>query len=1051
MIDSKPLPNRKSSLSISVSPFFDLMNRIFYRFPRTLLFLLLPLSLPFSLTGQDFSTYSEAQLLGELKKRMETSLVEAQPILIELIKLYPDEPAKREPYVFLAGLAFQEEFADEQDAAALTKAIEYYNQYLNDHPDGSRRDFVSFNLANAYSDQEDFENAIKFFDMTYRQSEKAIYRSESRNRMAALYIRSERAADGIPLFREVFSTATLDPELRAQAAAWLIQGYLAAGQPEEINNYLRYLAAPFEAVYDPSFNVTLLKSGDRLFEEENYDQAILLYSFVKSRDEIVGFYQDLLAEIRQRIRYTNPESDQFIAIDGRLKSAEARLEAVKEVREYDVDLKWRIARVYKQTDRIWESLWAFFHLYEDFPGHENVEEFLFTAYREADKVGDLVMAERLALDYLAEETFVKYHPVVITGLARLYADQRRYQDLMALVNPYMEAPRDFRVAAQMVNIVSGYYIVDSEFEAMRSFAETYRERFPNREPLFEATRYWANLSYLLLADYQRASEFMSQFLKDYDEASVYYEDVYYRYGVALTGEQKEDQALAQFLRFTDTYPDSNLRGEAELYIGDLQRSKGDLEKAVFHYGSVGDYTDNPMFIAKGVFSLAEVLEDMDQPQRAADELMAYAERYGEEAQLADAYYRIGMIFDRLGRLKDRFEIHTRAIDELASDASRYAVDDLISSYTNDYLSYKESFNDSLALLDRLMNESNFRRKFLTDRAYQFQFMQSEEGVNVERELAYKLTRDRAFRAKIIEPEPETDPATGETIEPTGDFVTEAEVLEELAALVEVYEAKARSLVGYEVDFFFSKLLDAATRSGDLTKQMRSQMALDRLSGDLSTPEFDKEQLALAPPAVILWEAKKRHDSNPTEAKELYHIIINQHPFADSVYNALLALGDITFEQALETGNAEDLNASFGYYERISERFAMRSDTAIAQLRKGRILSELGNDAEAIRVLGQILRNPTWKGLDHAKAHLELGRAYRRQGDLTKAHGFFERLIVAYGGFENEVAWAYYYDMLTLEDMNETESLDQLIAEYKTRVDVLSKTEAHALIEEKYEL
>jgi len=42
-------------------------------------------------------------------------------------------------------------------------------------------------------------------------------------------------------------------------------------------------------------------------------------------------------------------------------------------------------------------------------------------------------------------------------------------------------------------------------------------------------------------------------------------------------------------------------------------------------------------------------------------------------------------------------------------------------------------------------------------------------------------------------------------------------------------------------------------------------------------------------------------------------------------------------------------------------------------------------------------------------------------------------------------------MLTLEAMNETESVRQLVEEYKTRSAVLSNTEAYPLIDEKYAL
>ena len=1027
------------------------MNDLLRRLSRSVIILFGFICLPFSLHSQgDLAGAGDAFLISEMQAKLEEGLVEARPYILELVNRLGGTP-EGESYVFLAALSFQEEHSSNQEESTLRQAVDYYNRYLDEYPDGLNSEFVRFNLANAYSDLDEYDEAIKLFRYVYQRSGKAVYRTESRNRMAALYIRSGKAAEGIPLFLEVFSTATLDPELRAQAAVWLIQGYLAADQTENITGYLRYLAAPYEAVFDPAFNITLVESGDALFEQEDYDKAILLYSFVKKRDDILQFYQGLVRKLRRQVQYLNEESDQFIVVDGRLKAAEARLEAVREIRAYDVDLMRRIARVYKQTDRTWESLWAFFHLYEDFPEHENVEDFLYTAYGEAVKVGDVVMAERLALDYLAEASFQKFRGLVTIGLAQIYADAKRHDDLMPLVNGYLEDPRDLRVGAQLVNVVNNFYVVEGRYLELRSFSEKYRDRFPKREPLFEATRYWAALGSLLLADYPIASEAMATFIRDYPKDSVYYEDTYYRYAVALLGEQKETAAEAQFLRFTDTFPASTLRGEAELYLGDLKRGRNALSDALVHYRSVEKYTQNSNFIAKGIFALAEVLEEMGQPQQAIDELKSYAERFGKDAQLAETYSRIGLIFDRLGRLSDRFSIHTTAIRELISDASSDAVDALIESYITDHRGYTASFKDSRALLQRLIDDADFRDTFLTDRAYQYQYMISKDGIRVDKDLAQKLVRDREFRAKLITTKFETDPDTGEQITPAGDIVTEAMVVAELQPLVAVYEAKLESIADYKPVPFFYETMAAVKRADDLVGQMRAQMALDQLSSKPSPPKFTQEQLALAPPAVILWEADKRRTTDPEQAKALYQIILDQYPYSDSVYDALIAIGDITYTAAMESGDQDLLSESLAYYNQIIERFAMRSKTAIAHLRRGQLLVELGRQQDAIDIFGQIIRNPMWKGMDHAKAHLELGRAYRRQGQLSQAHGFFERLIVAYGGFAEPVAWAYYYDMLTLEDMGETESLNQLIEEYRTRVAALSETEAHTLINEKYDI
>ena len=493
---------------------------------------------------------SDAVLVEELKGLMKDSLVKARPVLLEISKRMEGK-ADQETYVFLIGLSYQDEYAEDANKATLEKATEYYLRYLKDFSGGSREDFVRFNLAGAYADLNDFDNAIKYYQLSYKRSTSPVFRSESRNRMAALYIKNNKADQGIPLFLDVFSAAVLDPDLRAQAASWLVQGYLAANQPSEILPYLRYLTGRYEAIYDPAFNVTLLKAGDDLFQKQNFDQAILLYSFVKGRSEIIEFYENLVDQLVLKVRYVDPQSDQYMVVDGQLKAAQARLAAVREIREYDVDMKWRIARVYKETKRTWESLWAFVHLYEDFPQHEQVEDFLYTAYGEARELKDDTMAEKLALDYMAEPEFKKFRGQVIMGLAQMHSKARRYEKLMELVNDYLKQPDNYVVAAQLINVVGSYYLVEAEYLSLRDYTQPLQTRFKGREPLYEALRYWSGLSYLLLADYVKASETFKGFIADYNQNSVYYEDVFYRYAVALFGEQKMIESEAQFVRFVE--------------------------------------------------------------------------------------------------------------------------------------------------------------------------------------------------------------------------------------------------------------------------------------------------------------------------------------------------------------------------------------------------------------------------------------------------------------------------------------------------------------------
>ncbi|WP_269524488.1 tetratricopeptide repeat protein [Coraliomargarita parva] len=993
----------------------------------------------------------EQQLLNELQAGLSGKLSAIRPVIAELLKRKTGTP-ESENYIFLLALSYQDEYSETQDEALLDKAVENYERYLSEFPQGNRRDFVRFNLGGAYEDRENFEGAIGQYTELYRRSMNAALRTEARDKLCRLYIRTDRAGEGIPIFQEVFSVSVLDPELRAAAASWLLQGYLANGESEKIVPYLRYLTGNYEAIFDPKFNITLLKEGDKLFEAKDYDRAVLLYTFVKPRSAIIEYYAGLVYDLKQRLRNLSPDSDQYTIVDGQLKRSEANLKGVREIREYDVDMNWRIARVYQETKRQWESLWAFYHLYEDHPEHEQAEDFLFTAFSEAKELSDYAMLEQLAKEYLGKDAYQKFRGPVILGLAGFLFERDRGEELLALANDYLKAPENFEVGAQLLNYVGAYFMRHSQYLQLRDYMGAITRRFGNDRSLLNQTgSYWHGLSLLLLADYPKASETFGRFLQQHSARSIYYEDVSYRYAISLYGEQKFGESEAQFEKFVGEYPESHLRGEAELYLGDLTRDRGAYAVAADHYRKVEAFTDNEMFVAKATFALSEVLESDRKVDEAIAVLSSYVDRYGDRGQLAEAYERVGMIYDRAGQPDERFKLHYRAIEQLGNDLKRYSVDKLIVSYVKDYGRYMRTYEASLKLLNAMLDDDAYRRNFLSDRAYQYQYLQSEEGRDIDPSLSYRLVRDRGFRSKLMETQVESNPASGTSVQPKGLVVSAEMVRSELQTLKEEYLEKQSVLLPYDTQALFGGLLQEALSSGKEVLAMRVRLGLQQLGEESARYEYSEEELLRAPPSVLIAEGKRRQQSDPERAKEIYQLVREKHPFSDSVYDALSGLGEIAIAQAESSGAKSSWEEALVYYNLITERYPRRVTDAGPYLMQGRILSELGQDAKAIEVLGMILRNPLWRGLDHAKAHLEIGLAYRREQQWAEAHGFFERLIVAYGGYAETVSWAYYYDLLTLEQMGETESVQQLLEEYKTRASVLSQTQAYELIKEKYAL
>ena len=67
-------------------------------------------------------------------------------------------------------------------------------------------------------------------------------------------------------------------------------------------------------------------------------------------------------------------------------TAEMHLKLANETQSFTTVLRWRKADNFQACKREWESFWAFYWLYKDFPDHEMVENFVYAAFASANTV-----------------------------------------------------------------------------------------------------------------------------------------------------------------------------------------------------------------------------------------------------------------------------------------------------------------------------------------------------------------------------------------------------------------------------------------------------------------------------------------------------------------------------------------------------------------------------------------------------------------------------------------------------------------------------------------
>jgi TolA-binding protein len=961
----------------------------------------------------------------------ENEFLKARPYLQEMKKRMEEQENEEnmEAIVFFLASAHLEEYQNNQDnKEALKAAIKGFEEYVEKYPNGPRKTIALLNLGDAYSDLKEYGNAISTYTKIYNDPRTSgSVRNDIRRVIAKTYLKTDKPEAGMAYYQEAYEQAILDEEAKAEAATWLLQAYLSKGDIDAILPYFNDLTGRKAALFNPKFNVTLIKAGDQLFESGNYDFAILFYAIVKKKDDIVAFYEQAVEQLKLALSYKSKGSEEAISIEKRLREAEANLKAVKSIRDYDADVRWRTARVLLESQRTWEALWSFYNLMLDYPEHEQAEEFLFLAFSQASKVKDNFMVVKLAKDYLSRREYNKYRGQVTLDLATYYRDVGEEQKFYELTTSYLdEGPDQDKAASQIANQL-GIYLINKELYAeLYDRMDRYSKSNRSLGETTEAAKYWSSLGLVIAADYNRALESFNQFIDEYGESSIFSEDAYYRRAICIYGAQNADAAYKEFANFVERYPSSSRRGEAELYLGDIMREKGNLDAALGHYRKVEEFTNNQTFITKATFATSEVLEMKDKDKEAAQTLETYIERYGQAAELGEAYLRLGRFEERQGNVAERFRYNFLGLQATANDPRRYAADQILLEYVKDYPIYVANYESAINLIEGMIDDPAYRESIMRDRAAQYKYFQTEEGKKVDPKLTQKIVRDRAFR-KNMQDRPQ-------------------EILSQLRS---DYKARLDQLDPYKPELIFSKLV-AEANAPKTVLELRLAMARDRLNdGEMLFP-FTDDQVKNASPAVMLWRAEKLRTINPAQANELLEVSLRKHPYAPNRYDTMLTKAQIAKEKALGNPSEQNWKNALAQYEQLIERFGMRAEDGVPFIAKGEILIKLGREDEALSVLSDILRNPEWRGEPQAKAHLFLGIAYYNMQSYAQAHGFFERLMLGFGGFREQVALAYYWDLKTLEAMNESESVSQLLSEVRTRDD-LKDTKGYRLIEENYAL
>lgn len=933
------------------------------------------------------------------------------PVFEELVRRFQyaegeDRQLLEGVYLFL-GLGYLQEYGTTPNAASLERALEVFDQYEAQFPNGNRKHLLYLFRADCYRGLADWENAATNLEtalsnplgqrLTQDQRKEALEKL-----VQALYL-LQAWERGIPWFQQLLNSGQAKQQTLAAAA--LTEAFIATERFDQIAHLLPFLTGDSPARYDVRFNLKLLQGGDKLSELERYVEASLLFYLTLTKEELLDYWHKRIARLQHQIEQlkintVGGTAEKISEIEIDLLNGKNQVSALESIDSYTPELEWRKARNFKDTHRDWEAYWAFWRLAEDYPDREAlIEDYYYAAFVQADLINEIPKAENIANLYLDREDWQRYRREISVTFAGLLLQSKQYERLIRFATSYIDRdPRD-SFNPQLIYYLGATYIQLERYQDLIDQFTGYIESYP-QSAMMDGSYYWSALAMLFTEDYEEAVRRFSHVVAKHPQ-SPYNEDSQFRIGVAHFANDRLPDAEKVFTDFIAKYPESLLRGEGELFLGDIASADARVGKAIRHYDNVALYTEEMNFINHATFQKIKLLEANGRYSQMENTLREYQETYGTEGKLTVAIFEQGRAFELMGHPEKMLEAYLDAIVRYGNSPDTFGLDKIIFAYPQKYQEYKEQYEATIAFLSDFLTRQPFREGLMADRRLLFEYFQERPAI--EAGFRDKLLRDKTFRAAVQED------------------------LSILNTLRDQFRARLQALPVDSPVASFLEIYQGAEEAKQTTLALRINMALDSLGNSINpTQLFSDGEIEQASPQTLVWIANRLASYENISLRPTIRLaltrVLEVYPDAEgAVLEALMSLGDLAAREA-------NLEGALAYYSRVQEQFPTSPKAVQAVLRQGDVLLEAGRYDQAVEKYETILKTRSWRGPAWAEAQYKIGVCHFTQGLFSEAHAYFERTFLAFAQYREWAAKAYLKDAETLLRMGAREDARNTLQE-----------------------
>ena len=538
-------------------------------------------------------------------------------------------------------------------------AIRLFEAFVQDFPDDrSRLSFVLFNLARAYSEVDQKNEAIetyrRFVAIDPNRSEAALATLEA----VRLMFESARDDEAFQALDNVYANQG-EGLLRTKARLMALQKALELKRIEQARQYM--LETDWSIDEMPELTVltfAALQMGHELLATKEYADAIRCYRLVPPYDQLIAAQATRLEETRALFEARRQsvglyQGGQFWTqfYTRLIARLEAQLKGLREADDYSAGLYLSYGQAYLLAGRPSEAWILFEHLARDPKlSKQQQSEAHYRWILAAIQVGVWEDAYKIAKGFGRRFPDSPLLPDALYLLGSAHQEAREYRDAIKVYTEFLNRHIDHTLAPRTLFLRGfNYNLMNQPIEARSDF-EAFIERYPSHM-LYSEALLWRALTFFSERDYTQTLEALDSLASEVKGQRLEPE-VAYRQAATLYAMRDYEGALASIQQYLEKYPRHSRADEARVLLGDIQMGRGELSMARAIFMAIDPsaghlYTYAVFQAGKILRAVAGDAEDPKQRERFLDAQLEHFKNYllrddvRSRERISEALYWIG--------------------------------------------------------------------------------------------------------------------------------------------------------------------------------------------------------------------------------------------------------------------------------------------------------------------------------------------------------------------------------------------------------------------------